>query len=91
MAAPGISGLTAFVTSREPGDRHQGLFWAACRAAQDGLDPAPLAAAAEAAGLSHGDAEHAIASAAQVIATARRDHATVHPTTHAALRPGGSR
>lgn len=82
-AAQGIGGLAAFVASREPGDRHDGLFWAACRAAQDGLDPAPLVTAAEAAGLDRADAEHAIASAAETIAAARRDHRVVHPR-----RPG---
>jgi len=78
-AAPGIDGLTAFVASREPGDRHEGLFWAGCRAAQDGLDPAPLAAAAVQAGVPRGQAERTITSAAQVIAEARRQHKTVHP------------
>jgi hypothetical protein len=79
MAGRGIGGLAAFVASRQPGDRHRGLFWAGCRAAQDGLDPAPLTAAAVQAGVPRGQAERTITSAAQVIAEARRQHKTVHP------------
>lgn len=75
----GIDGLAAFVASRKPGDRHKGLFWAACRAAEDGLDPAPLAAAAEKAGLDPGQAERTTAAAAAVIARDRAEHGTVHP------------
>lgn len=80
MTAPqGIDGLAAFVASRQPGDRHRGLFWAACRAAEDMLDPAPLAAAAEKAGLDPVQAERTIESAASVIAQAREEHGTVQP------------
>jgi hypothetical protein len=84
MAAAGrdIGGLAAFVATREPGQRHSGLFWAACRAAQDHLDPAPLVAAAEVTGLDRAEAELTVSSAAEVIAQARRSHRAVHPRQH---------
>jgi hypothetical protein len=73
----GIDGLAAFVASREPGDRNKGLFWAACRAAEDGLDPAPLAKAAEGTGMDAGQAQRTIDSAAKTITRAREQHGKV--------------
>lgn len=75
----GIEGLAAFVASRKPGDRNRGLFWAACRAAEDGLDPAPLAEAAGQAGLDPEQVAHVIVSAAATIRRARADHGAVSP------------
>ena len=59
--------LAAWVASRPEGARNQGLFWAACRMAEDGHGPdaalATLGAAARAAGLPGREAETTIRSA----------------------------
>lgn len=77
-AHQGAEGLVRFVGSLQPGERNKGLFWAGCRAAADGLDTAPLVRAAEDAGLSGAEAEHAVESAAAHIAKARKDHKRVN-------------
>jgi hypothetical protein len=68
----GVEALAAFVAGRPQGDWHKGLFRAACRAAEEGLEPGPLIAAAEKVGLEQADAE-------QTIVKARAGHGTVHP------------
>jgi hypothetical protein len=55
--------LAAWVARLPEGDRNAGLYWAACRAAESGLEPAGLVAAAVQAGLSEAEAGRAVASA----------------------------
>jgi hypothetical protein len=56
--------LAAWVGHLPEGDRNDGLFWAACRAAEDGHDDlSVLADAAVLAGLSQAEAERTVASA----------------------------
>lgn len=78
-AEQGIEALAAFMANRSGGDRHKGLFWAACRAAEEGLEPGPLIGAALAVGLPPPEVEQTIASARATIAKARREHEEVHP------------
>lgn len=78
VADKDIGGLAAFVAGLQPGERDKGLFWAACRAAQDGLDAAPLVTAAEQAGLPRQKAESTVASARRHIEKARADHEQVN-------------
>jgi hypothetical protein len=63
----GTAGLVAFVARLEEGERNRGLFWAACRAVEEGhaevLDN--LVAAAIATGLSKTEATRTVASAAR--------------------------
>ena len=82
MTEQGIEGLAGFVKGLQPGERNKGLFWAACRAAADGLAMAPLVTAAEESGLSRDEAEHAAASAAAHIAKARKEHESLQPSQH---------
>ncbi len=64
-----VDHLAAFVAVQPEGNRNLGLFWAACRAAEDGiLDSAgveALVAAAVSAGLSEAEAKATVASAAK--------------------------
>lgn len=58
--------LVRHVAALQPGNRNHGLFWAACRAAEEGLLPglaAELEAAAVAVGLDAGEAAQTIRSA----------------------------
>jgi hypothetical protein len=60
------NGLTTFVARQEPGNRNEALFWAACRAAEDGVLDAlaeKLVAAAVETGLDEATAERTIESA----------------------------
>jgi hypothetical protein len=63
----GTAGLVVFVSRLEEGERNRGLFWAACRAAEEGhvevLDD--LVAAAIGTGLSKTEATRTVASAAR--------------------------
>ncbi|KIE24898.1 DNA primase [Streptomyces sp. MUSC 125] len=62
-------GLVQFVLSAHPGQRNTRLFWAACRAYDNGIGPAlaaPLAEAAIATGLPEREARATIASAARM-------------------------
>ncbi|MET9775197.1 bifunctional DNA primase/polymerase [Streptomyces sp. NPDC006367] len=62
-------GLVRFVLAAHEGRRNTRLFWAACRAYEDGIGPAladSLAAAARATGLSEHEARTTIASAARM-------------------------
>ncbi|MFG2121658.1 bifunctional DNA primase/polymerase [Streptomyces sp. NPDC048710] len=62
-------GLVQFVLTAHAGQRNTRLFWAACRAYENGLGPALLDSLAEAAvhtGLAEGEARATIASAARM-------------------------
>ncbi|MGW0610283.1 bifunctional DNA primase/polymerase [Streptomyces sp. NPDC002788] len=62
-------GLVQFVLAAHEGQRNTRLFWAACRAYEDGIGPAlvdPLVAAAIDTGLSEREARATIASAARM-------------------------
>src|SRR3984957_4089194 len=63
----GTAGLVAFVSRLNEGERNRGLFWAACRAADEGHAEAldDLVAAAIGTGLSKTEAARTVASAAQ--------------------------
>jgi hypothetical protein len=59
----GLDGLAAWVAARPERNRNNGLFWAACRAAESGCDPVELLEAAMAAGLPEAEARRTINSA----------------------------
>jgi hypothetical protein len=62
-------GLVQFVLAAHEGQRNTRLFWAACRAYEDGIGPAlvdPLVVAALGTGLSEREARATIASAARM-------------------------
>lgn len=62
-------GLVRFVLAAHPGQRNTRLFWAACRAYENGIGPsltAPLLAAARTTGLTEREARGTIASAARM-------------------------
>ncbi len=62
-------GLVQFVLAAHEGQRNTRLFWAACRAYEDGIGPElvePLVDAARATGLSEREARATIASAARM-------------------------
>lgn len=58
-----IGGLAAFMQAAGQGERNNALYWAACRAYEDGLPADQLQAAAEAAGLPAAEAARSSASA----------------------------
>lgn len=68
--------LAAWVASRAEGERNRGLFWAACRLAENGTPPADiyatLAPAAEHAGLTLREVSATIRSAYRTTGSARR-------------------
>lgn len=64
----GVDRLAAFVGRQRKGNRNEGLFWAACRAAESGRDPGELLAAAMAAGLDEAEARRTITSAVRTAA-----------------------
>lgn len=68
------SRLAAWVANRAEGERNRGLFWAACRLAENGIRPSEtldvLSAAASRAGLAD----------REITATVRSAYRTVHPT-----------
>ncbi|WP_030188923.1 bifunctional DNA primase/polymerase [Streptomyces violaceorubidus] len=62
-------GLVQFVLAAHPGQRNTRLFWAACRAYENGIGPAllsPLLEAARATGLTEREARATLASAARM-------------------------
>ena len=65
--------LAAWVAQREEGERNRGLFWAACRLAENGTPPADTYAALAPA------AEHAGLTRREVSATIRSAYRTTHP------------
>ena len=76
----GIDGLIRFVAQRSYGDRHKGLFWAACRAAEGDLNLDPLVTAAVIGGIPQSDAERSVECASETIARARKDHEVLDPS-----------
>ena len=59
-----LDGLEGWVREQPEGNRNAGLFWAACRAAEMGVNnPEPLIAASVAAGLDRREAARTVASA----------------------------
>jgi hypothetical protein len=69
-AADRLGWLTAWM-ERQDRRRAPGLFWAACRAAEEGLDPAPLIPAAVAAGVDQATAERTVANAIKLAGSPR--------------------
>jgi hypothetical protein len=62
--------LAAWVAAQKEGNRNDGLFWAACRAAETGHgDLGDLVAAAVTAGLAEAEARRTVTSAARRVAT----------------------
>lgn len=61
--ASDLGQLAAWVAAQPEGNRNDGLFWAACRAVESGLDPDGLADAAVQAGLTEPEARRTIDSA----------------------------
>jgi hypothetical protein len=57
--------LAAWVATLPERNRNNGLYWAACRAAESGRDPLELLTAAMVAGLGEAEARRTIASAAR--------------------------
>jgi hypothetical protein len=68
-----LQGLVKFVADSAQGQRNSRLFWAACRAAEAGVDDAPavLLDAAVHAGLAEAEARSTIASAFRTVGAAR--------------------
>ena len=60
-----LAGLVRTVADAPPGTRNDRLFWAVARAAEAGLDTAPLIEAAVSAGLTTTEATRTVASAAR--------------------------
>jgi Bifunctional DNA primase/polymerase, N-terminal len=58
-----ITYLAEWVAAQPEGNRNAGLYWAACRAVENGLDPSALVLAATVAGLSETEAHRTINSA----------------------------
>lgn len=71
-ASRSVSGLVAFVLDSTPGTRNNRLFWAACRAAEAGVEDAQeaLLGAAVQAGLAEAEARRTIASACRTVGAA---------------------
>lgn len=66
-AGTGTAGLAAWVAEQAEGNRNDGLFWAACRIAEAGGDPAELVGAAVQAGLTELEARRTVASAERTV------------------------
>jgi hypothetical protein len=58
-----IDGLADWLSKQPEGNRNNGLYWAARRALEEGLDPSALIGVAEQAGLPRFEAERTVASA----------------------------
>ncbi|MCQ9135928.1 primase alpha helix C-terminal domain-containing protein, partial [Streptomyces hilarionis] len=82
-------GLVQFVLAAHEGQRNTRLFWAACRAYEDGIGPElteDLIAAAQRTGLTPREARGTIASAARM--TAQRAHLDLRRPPGASSPPG---
>lgn len=75
-----LAHLVDFVARRQESSRDNGLFWAACRAAEAGHDPQPLLQAAKLTGLPERQARRTVRSADD----------TVHRSGAAGSPPGGA-
>lgn len=69
-----VSRLAAWVAARGEGERNRGLFWAACRLAENGLP------ASDALDVLTAAAGHAGLAEREITATVRSAYRTVHPT-----------
>ena len=69
-----VSRLAAWVAARGEGERNRGLFWAACRFAENGLP------ASDALDVLTAAAGHAGLAEREITATVRSAYRTVHPT-----------
>ena len=69
-----VSRLAAWVAARGEGERNHGLFWAACRLAENGLP------ASDALDVLTAAAGHAGLAEREITATVRSAYRTVHPT-----------
>jgi hypothetical protein len=92
----GADRLASWVASRGEGERNRGLFWAACRLAEQGTDPSTMLAvlgpAAERAGLPESEITTTIRSAYRTTSPgppARSDDHRPHRATSAAIQPRG--
>lgn len=78
-----VSRLAAWVAARGEGERNRGLFWAACRLAENGLP------ASDALDVLTAAAGHAGLAGREITTTVRSAYRTVHPAT-ARRRPSSS-
>jgi hypothetical protein len=62
-ASKSLAGLVRTVSNADPGNRNAALYWAACRAVEEGLDTEPIVIAAMAAGLPNFEIQATIRSA----------------------------
>lgn len=92
----GAERLASWVASRSEGERNRGLFWAACRLAEQGTDPsttlAVLGPAAENAGLPESEITTTIRSAYRTTSPgplARSDDHQAHRAKSGAIEPRG--
>lgn len=88
------SRLASWVAQRQEGERNAGLFWAACRLVENGLDPPEaldvLSPAADHAGLEGREIERTIRSAYRTV-NAPRTAGTHHEVQHVGFGAGPSR
>ena len=78
-----VERLAAWVANRAEGERNRGVFWAACRMAENGLAPSEALDVLAAAG------RHAGLSEREVTRTVRSAYRTVHTPTTNGPRTGG--
>ncbi|WP_373695232.1 bifunctional DNA primase/polymerase [Microbacterium maritypicum] len=85
-AASDVSRLAAWVANRQEGERNRGLFWAACRLAENGVNPV------EALDLLGAAAGHAGLAEREIVTTVRSAYRAAHPSARERTpdRPGGS-
>jgi hypothetical protein len=98
MANPGLrreadaEHLAAWVANRQEGERNAGLFWAACRLAENGVAPADaldvLAEAAGHAGLGDREVTRTVRSAYRTVSSPTHGHASaIGPPEQSGRRP----
>lgn len=83
QSEPGVvvSRLAAWVAGLGEGERNRGLFWAACRAAEQAIDPATVVDVLGAA------AAHTGLGPREIATTVRSAYRTAHPTSAPAASP----